>query len=270
VHLLAYEAYGVQFAIELESAEPRALAERVLPPGARMIEDGAGSSGRADLPRLTLEHSQELGEAAAVDRLAGELRQHVALHSPEVFIHAGVVAIGDSALLVPGHSGSGKTTLVAALLELGAEYLSDEYAVLDERGWVHPFPKPLSVREGRSRMPTLVAASKFGASTAPGPRRARLVARMWWTPGQSWAPRPVERGDGMMSLLMNTVAARTQSERALRRVRLLCEGATAIDGPRGEAPEAARELIGRLRLIDAGAGGIGQPSERRHAYRWGR
>jgi hypothetical protein len=42
-------------------------------------------------------------------------------------------------MVLPGKSFAGKTTLVAALVRAGAEYWSDEYAVLDANGDVHPY-----------------------------------------------------------------------------------------------------------------------------------
>lgn len=63
-----------------------------------------------------------------------------------VFIHAGVVGWKGKAIILPAKSFQGKTTLVKELTKLGAKYYSDEYAVLDENGLVHPFPKTLSIR----------------------------------------------------------------------------------------------------------------------------
>ena len=56
-----------------------------------------------------------------------------------VFIHAGAVGWRGKAIVFPGNSFFGKTTLVAELVRRGAAYLSDEYAILDENGVVHPF-----------------------------------------------------------------------------------------------------------------------------------
>ena len=63
-----------------------------------------------------------------------------------VFIHGGPVGWKGKAIVLPARSFEGKTTLVAELVKLGASYLSDEYAVVDETGFVHPFAKPLSIR----------------------------------------------------------------------------------------------------------------------------
>ena len=39
-------------------------------------------------------------------------------------------------------------TQTVALGRAGALYYSDEYAPLDGEGFVHPYPKPLSLRKG--------------------------------------------------------------------------------------------------------------------------
>src|SRR5882672_2497319 len=63
-----------------------------------------------------------------------------------LFIHAGVVAWNGKAIVIPGRSFTGKTTLVAEFLRAGATYYSDEFAVFDRNGYVHPFSRPLGVR----------------------------------------------------------------------------------------------------------------------------
>jgi hypothetical protein len=73
-----------------------------------------------------------------------------ALAPKRIFVHAGVVAWNGAAIVLPGRSMTGKTTLVAELLRAGASYLSDEYAVLDSAGRVHPFQKPLAIRADSS------------------------------------------------------------------------------------------------------------------------
>ena len=44
---------------------------------------------------------------------------------------------------------SGESTLVAALVQAGAAYLSDEYAALDRDGMTHPYAKTISLRNGK-------------------------------------------------------------------------------------------------------------------------
>lgn len=52
--------------------------------------------------------------------LDSQIRGHVALHAPDrVLVHAGVVGIGKSAIVIPGGSFSGRTTLVAEFIRAG-------------------------------------------------------------------------------------------------------------------------------------------------------
>jgi hypothetical protein len=84
----------------------------------------------------------------AIDALESDLQLFVAETAPRrVFIHAGVVGLHGKAIVIPGRSFSGKTRLVAALVKAGAIYYSDEYAVIDEKGFVHHYARPLSIRE---------------------------------------------------------------------------------------------------------------------------
>src|SRR4051794_25117219 len=70
-----------------------------------------------------------------------------AAHSPTyVAIHAGVVQTDHGAILLPGRSHAGKTTLTASLVDAGAVYFSDEYALLDRKGMVYAYPRPLRMR----------------------------------------------------------------------------------------------------------------------------
>lgn len=66
-----------------------------------------------------------------------------------VALHAGAVGTSEGALLLPAPADTGKSTLVAALLESGFDYLSDEIGVLDPiTGRAYPFPKHLHLDQG--------------------------------------------------------------------------------------------------------------------------
>ena len=78
------------------------------------------------------------------ESLESDMRLSVASGAKRrIFVHAGVVGWKGHAIVIPGRTFSGKSTLVAELLRAGATYYSDELAVLDARGRVHPFQKPL-------------------------------------------------------------------------------------------------------------------------------
>jgi len=86
--------------------------------------------------------------------LETDLRLYIAESTKQrIFVHAGVVGWQDKAIVIPGRSFSGKSTLVAELVKVGASYYSDEYAVIDAHGYVHPFLKPLELRDQSDSWP---------------------------------------------------------------------------------------------------------------------
>ena len=50
------------------------------------------------------------------------------------------------------------------MVRAGATYYSDEYAVIDDTGLVHPFARPLGIREEGSYVQTKCAAEALGVS----------------------------------------------------------------------------------------------------------
>lgn len=69
-----------------------------------------------------------------------------------LFVHAGVVAVGGRGWVIIGESGAGKTSTVAALVQRGAAYLSDEVALFDaEAGTAAPFLLPMAVKPWTAR-----------------------------------------------------------------------------------------------------------------------
>jgi hypothetical protein len=100
----------------------------------------------------------------ALHALGSHLELVVALRSTErLFVHAGVVSWRGQAIVMPGRSLTGKTTLLAALLEAGATYYSDEYAILDRQGWVWPYPRRLCLRNAAGQ-PALKCAPDNSSS----------------------------------------------------------------------------------------------------------
>lgn len=64
-----------------------------------------------------------------------------------VLLHAGVLALGERAVLLPATPGSGKSTLTAALMLAGFRLLSDEFGVLcPESGHLLPMVKPVALK----------------------------------------------------------------------------------------------------------------------------
>ena len=70
---------------------------------------------------------------------------------------------------------AGKTTLVRAWLEAGAMSYSDEFAVLERAGRVHPFARPLAIRDGSTALTRRVPVAALGAETETTPLSIGLV-----------------------------------------------------------------------------------------------
>lgn len=174
--------------------------------------------------------------------LESELQLCVGEWAPErVFLHAGVVGWRGRALLLPGLSFAGKSTLVQALLHAGAEYLSDEFAVLDEQGRVHPYPRRLALRrpDGVDR-PT---AETLGASVCSRPLPVGLVAHVRYHPEGATTLRPVAPGRAVLDLLGHALAARRDPQRVLQTVQRMAAGAIHVRGLRGEAQTCIEPLF---------------------------
>jgi len=254
------DSYGVRVGIRLN--EPR-LLEHLAPhfppgwrPAASAVVDRLFSlwvDPRAEGPRRPSRlyaggsrraRTTDLNEVLAV--LESEIRQTVAAGSRRrVFVHAGVVGWRGRAILAPGRSRSGKTTLVAELVKAGAEYYSDEFAVLDLKGRVHPFPKPLSIRgaggcdiHSRQR-----SAEELGGVCGERPLRVGLVVLAEHCSGRTWRPARLSAGRAVLEMLAHTVPARLRPEASLVALERAVEHASVLRGERGEARETARQLL---------------------------
>lgn len=153
-----------------------------------------------------------------------------------LFVHAAVFAWDAAVVVVPGRSHSGKSSLVAAALAQGARYFSDEFAVFDDDGMVHPYARPLSLRRpGGGRR--LATAAELGGAVATAPARPTLVVSTTYEPGRTWDPEMLEGSQAALPLIDNTVRARSEPRRMLRIAGSVALGATTLVGPRGDAAE---------------------------------
>lgn len=162
----------------------------------------------------------------------------VAEASPlRTFVHAGIVAWGKAAVLIPGRSFSGKTTLVAELVRAGATYYSDEFAVIDRLGMVYPYARPLQVRETGSGRQTQHPVEEFGGIAGIQPLPVGLVIVSRYAPGARWRPRQLSPGIGLLEILDNTVSARRSPAVVLGTLKQTVSDALVVKGVRGEASQ---------------------------------
>ena len=177
-------------------------------------------------------------------------------------IHAGVVALGDSAIALPADSGGGKTTLAAACVKAGFAYVSDEAMCVDpSTAAVVPYPKPFGMSVWTRRTIGLDDASlplpPDGAEEAPvppdllgavasGPLTLRHVVLSEY--GHETAVlKPAGGGDAMLALLEYSFNHYKFGEQAFHLAARLATGAEAwrltYDDPM-EAAELLKATLG--------------------------
>lgn len=244
---------GVVAEVRADGGFGRLLA-RDLPYGSTQVDDGRPvarftvrvAEGGWDVAR----DGRPVVAAAPIDVALATLQNHLQVLFAElaegrVFVHAGAVSVAGRAIVLPGRSLAGKTTLTAALVQAGAAYLSDEYAVFDADGLVHPFARPLQLRSpagGQRVDPGSLGCVETGAVPLG------LVACLVHEPGGGSAFAPSTPGQAMLDLVENAVAARSRTIEVMAALSAASRGKPGVRGRRGEAAEAAVEL---LRLAQA-------------------
>jgi hypothetical protein len=163
-----------------------------------------------------------------------------------LFVHAGVVGWQRQAILIPGQSMSGKTTLVKALVEAGATYYSDEFAVLDKEGRVHPYPVPLSLRGENGHAAGKTPVESLGGQAGVEPLPVGLVVVTAYQPEAVWRPRKLTPGQALLALMDNTVAARRNPAHSMPILKQVVTDVIALKSKRGEAGEIASTLLAQL------------------------
>lgn len=250
---IAFESYGIEVRVCANTEELLDRARPFLPPGYRpceaaptqhrlgILEEEDGTYSLYD-DKVRFSEGQALELSLVV--LDGQIRGYVALNSPDkTFIHAGAVAHEGRTMIFPGHSFSGKTTLVAALVRAGAVYYSDEFAVFDAEGLLHPYAKPLSLRADPATAQVEHPVEELGGVAATEPLPLSLAVITYYEPGAEWRPKRISSGAAALGLLSNTVTARSRPDVAMRAITRALEGAVALEGPRGPADAVAEQLL---------------------------
>ncbi len=265
----AFRAFGINIGVELCDAVRPDDLRRALPPGHEPIDTGVldrvfrlAYVPKEDSPVARQGYhwfdEDEFRRFAATPNQAidyGEsvIEHHIAEFSPEfVFIHAGVATWRGRAVILPGASRAGKSTLVRALVNAGATYYTDEYAVLDAGGVVYPYLRHLSQREG----PFGPTGRVDLADHAPSDEEARtgapvaLVALARYEEGSPWRAELLGPGTAMMAMSQHVIAIRRRPAEAFAVMSKVVESAVVVEGVRGDATDAAERILGAL---DAGS-----------------
>jgi hypothetical protein len=183
------------------------------------------------------------------ETLRTDLMVHVAEHAPNhVFLHAGVVAVNGRAIVLPGPSFAGKTTLTAALVQAGATYYSDEYAVLTPAGLIEPYARDLQVRIPGFETQTRTPIERFHGHAGTAAIPASLIAFVDYTPHARWQPRELSPGMAVLQLLPHAIPVQRTPARVLQTLTALVAHARILNSQRDEAAPTAQHL---LRLASA-------------------
>jgi len=147
-----------------------------------------------------------------------------------VFVHAGVVAWKNHALILPGFSRAGKSTLVWELVQAGAVYYSDEYAVFDKHGFVHPFALPIGLRIDSGERQMIMPDQVGSAPLIPTD-----VVFVRYHPTAIWNPRLLGKGEAILELIRHCIAIRGNSSLVLPVIKEVSFQARSFVGMRGDA-----------------------------------
>ena len=159
------------------------------------------------------------------------------------FVHAGVVGWRDRAIVIPGSSLSGKSTLTAALVRAGATYYSDEYAVVDSRGRVLPFARPLQLRQPDGQPMRKVTAESLGGATGEKSLHVGLVVETSYRPGYRWRPRRGTAGRGALALMSHAVPIQRRPAWTMKLLTRAAQTGGHLKGTRGEAEAVAERTL---------------------------
>ena len=253
---------GVRLAVTSDSAAiAEALDRYVLPwlpraaiggePADRLVEARRAGDGECIEILVNGAVADVVGSPlAAVSSVQRALDEALIRQQREVaVIHGGVVGYGGRAILLPAPTGAGKSTLVAELVHQGALYFSDEYALIDAAGRVHPYPRALLLRD-RPGHDRAVLAADLGGAVAREPACAGLILGLGYAPEAPLTLQAVSQGEGVLLLLRNTPQVLADQPWILPPLERVVARAACYAGRRGEAREAAAAI---LRLAASGA-----------------
>jgi hypothetical protein len=247
---MAFRAYGLTIGIRTTDLQILEKIRTILPFGSKPCAVGSVDflyslqlARRARIWRNSEMLLETRNQKRLLEALEASMAQTIAEFSrTDLFVHAGAVSWNGGAVVIPGRSCSGKSTLVAALVRGGAGYLSDEYAVIDARGRVRPFARPLALRSTDGRqIPTSVES--LGGRVEPDTLPVSVVLVTRFVKDARFRPRRLSPGEVLLALLANTVPARTRAQVAITRLRRVATAAKGMKSVRDEAADIVTRIL---------------------------
>jgi hypothetical protein len=258
-----FSAYGLRFGLRTNDPAALAQARPVVPLGWQETSAGEvdilysvyvappGEHQGRQSDCLLYAGSALIAHALELETVLSVFNKHAELLTAfrardYLFVHAGVVGWQGRALVIPGRSMTGKTTLVKALIEAGAAYYSDEFAVLDRQGLAHSYPLPLSIRSAHGQPARQTPVATLGGQVGFEPLPVGMVVVTQYQPKAQWRPRMLSPGHALLALMDNTVAAQRDPTHSMPILRAVVLGARVVRSKRGEASHIASALLQQL------------------------
>jgi hypothetical protein len=245
-HVVGFEVYGARGSVSVTDPDVLARVVEQLPADWAPCDPRPGDRSFAleieDDVYAVVEEGIVGERPPTLEGALGALRRRLFFYAMEhardrLVVSAGAVGHEGRAIVLPGPTMAGKSRLVVALLQAGAVYYADDWAVLDREGRVHGYPSLIFIKgEGK------VTPESLGALRGEGPIPVGLIAGLTYKPGSQWSPRRRTAGEGVLMLLRNSYGM-DAPDFAMEAARSATARALVLEGERGDAAEAAAALL---------------------------
>jgi hypothetical protein len=258
---ISFQSYGVKIGVRTDSreffSEIKHELDKINPNGFEIIEDSEIEHLYEIKPRgkksfELIKNGESMiwsAEGSFLSYLQSQIRLTIAEYAESrVFLHAGAVGWKGRAIIIPGRSFSGKSTLVAELVKKGALYYSDDFAILDRNGLVHPFPRQLSLRGIEDKFIQVdFPVEALGGKSGKEPLPIGIVLITQYREGnknpKKWTPEILSDGRGVMEIISHTIPIRFNPKFSLEVLNKVARRAIICKSQRGETGEFADLLL---------------------------
>lgn len=231
VHV-CFAAFDVEFRVTFSSARQAVEARKYLGAAFRVI------------PQIEILARACLLSASSdedwLQSLEHEMKWQLAYRSRKfLLLQAAVVGWKDRAIIITGRRNHGKSELVHAMLQQGASYYSDDFAVFDSEGRVLPWPGRLRLRDSVGD-PVDIDIPGMEWPVGKNPIPAGFALALAFRPGRAWQAEVKQGVRAALPLIQATVLARAAPERTLALFSKIAPQLVTLVGTRPEAADSAR------------------------------